>query len=162
MLKKAGVGARLSGCSWQSSGQTTLVFSIHAPDGEGSYRRQVNRILDEVGSITEGDELILGGDFNLAICSSTTSIRPVHKQDLAIQNRLENELGLINCWQTANPDDSPPQTLRWTGNRKIPYHCDGLFVPKCWLDRLKTCVVLSGEDWNQLSDHNPVIATFVS
>ena len=73
---------------------------------------------------------------------------------------LAGEFGLFNCWQAANPDQPLHQTLRWTGDRKTPYHCDGLFVPKSWKDRLESCVVLSGDDWNQLSDHNPVIANF--
>jgi exonuclease III len=51
-------------------------------------------------------------------------------------------------------------TLRWTGNRRAPYHCDGIFVPQSWSDRLKSCVVFSGRRWNRLSDHNPVVADF--
>ena len=29
-------------------------------------------------------------------------------------------------------------------------------------DRLESCVVLSGDEWNRLSDHNPVLAQFRS
>jgi hypothetical protein len=79
---------------------------------------------------------------------------------LAIQARLADEFGVVNCWQSANPDLPLPQTLRWTGDRTIPYHCDGIFVPKSWRDRLRSCVVLDGDEWNLLSDHNPVLATF--
>lgn len=86
--------------------------------------------------------------------------RPTCKQDLAIQARLADEFGLLNCWQVANPDQPLCQTLRWTGNRTIPYHCDGIFVPKTWKDRLESCLVLAGEEWNGLSDHNPVVAQF--
>ena len=78
----------------------------------------------------------------------------------ADQVRLAEEFGLHNCWQTANPDQPLSQTLRWTGDRTIPYHCDGIFVPRSWKDRLKSCDVIAGEEWNRLSDHNPVVACF--
>jgi hypothetical protein len=79
---------------------------------------------------------------------------------LAIQARLADEFGLLNCWQEANPDQPLHQTLRWTGNRTIPYHCDGLFVPMAWKARLQSCCVLAGDEWNRLSDHNPVVTCF--
>jgi hypothetical protein len=67
---------------------------------------------------------------------------------------------MANCWQAANLDPPLHQTLRWTNDRTIPYHCDGIFVPMAWKDRLESCMVLSGDDWDRLSDHNPVLATF--
>jgi len=66
----------------------------------------------------------------------------------------------MNCWMQANPDEPLHQTLRWTGNRATRYHCDGVFEPRKWKDRLKSSVVLSGEEWDDLSDHNPVLAKF--
>ncbi len=51
-------------------------------------------------------------------------------------------------------------TFRFADARIIPYHCDGLIVPKSWRDRLVSCVVLSGDEWDRLSDHNPVVAEF--
>lgn len=152
------VGAEISGASWQAD--PILVFSIHAPVFKGSYSKSVNIILDEINKVAEGREIIIGGDFNLAVSHWPESERPVSKQDLAIQKRLAEEFGLINCWQTANPNQPLAQTLRWTGDRTTPYHCDGLFVPMSWQERLESCVVLSGDDWNRLSDHNPVIAEF--
>lgn len=155
------VGAENCGANWQlSQADATLVFSIHVPSRSESYAKQVNKLLDEIGRIANGREIIIGGDFNLTVSHSVESELPVSKQDLAIQARLADELGLINCWQSANPNQPLPQTLRWTRDRTIPYHCDGLFVPKSWQDRLESCVVLSGNDWNRLSDHNPVIAQF--
>lgn len=152
------VGAEISGASWQAD--PLLAFSIHAPVFKGSYSKSVNKILDEITKIAECQEIILGGDFNLTLSNWIGSERPVSKQDLAIQARLADEFGLVNCWQSANPDQPLHQTLRWTGDRTIPYHCDGLFVPKSWKDRLQNCVVLSGDEWNRLSDHNPVVACF--
>jgi len=155
------VGALIRGATWHSPhSDSTMVFSIHAPSRAASYSNQVNKLLDEIGRIASGSEIVLGGDFNLTVSQSDDSERPVSKQDLAIQARLSDEFGLINCWQTANPNQPLAQTLRWSGDRTVPYHCDGLFVPKSWQERLISCDVLSGDDWNRLSDHNPVVASF--
>ena len=111
-------------------------------------------------SVGDQNQPVIGGDFNLTVSHWPSSERPVSKQDLAIQARLSDEFGLVHCWQATNPDQPLCQTLRWTGNRTIPYHCDGLFVPKDRKDRLESCVVLSGDEWDCLSDHNPVVACF--
>ncbi len=154
-------GAEISNTSWQAGiADPILAFSIHAPSRKESYQRQVNQLLDEIKKIAGGREVILGGDCNLTVSHWPASQRPVSNQDLAIQARRADEFGLINCWQTANPGQQPHQTLRWTNDRTILYHCDGLFVPKSWTDRLASCVVLAGEEWNRLSDHNPVVACF--
>jgi exonuclease III len=155
------VGAEITGASWQSNHRHPLLaFSIHAPVFKGSYSKPVNKILDEISRIAGRREIIIGGDFNLTVSNWTGSERPVSKQDLAIQARLADEFGLLNCWQQANPNQPLHQTLRWTGNRTIPYHCDGLFVPKAWTARLRSCSVLAGDEWSRLSDHNPVLACF--
>jgi len=155
------VGAEISGATRQAGlCDPILAFSVHAPSRAESYSRQVNKLLDQIKTISDGRDIIIGGDFNLSVSHWSGSERPSSKQDLAIQARLADEFGLINCWQTANPDQPICQTLRWTGDRTIPYHCDGLFVPATWRDRLQSCVVLSGDEWDRLSDHNPVVACF--
>lgn len=154
------VGAELTEASWQHEGESIFVFSIHAPGGQGGYAGQVNQILDEIGKIANGRETILGGDFNLSVSHWPESQIPTSKRDLAIQARLADEFGLINCWRESNPGKQPEQTLRWTGDRLFPYHCDGIFVPTSWKDKLEGCSILAGEDWNRLSDHNPVVARF--
>ena len=155
------VGALIRGAAWQSPDcDSTMVFSIHAPSRADSYSKQVNKLLDEISRIACGSEIILGGDFNLTVSNYDQSERPVSKRDLGIQSRLAQQFGLINCWQTANPNTPLAQTLRWSRDRSVPYHCDGLFVPKSWQDRLTSCDVLAGDDWIRLSDHNPVVASF--
>ena len=81
--------------------------------------------------------------------------KPALKQDMVIQARLRDELERVNCWKVANPDRPLAQTLRWTGNRETAYHCDGLFVPAAWRERIRMCDVVTG--WEELSDHNPVV-----
>ena len=75
-------------------------------------------------------------------------------------NRRVREFGLISCWQAANPNRDLPQTLRWSRDQAIPYHCDGIFVPDAWYRYLDQCEVLASPLWEELSDHNPVVATF--
>lgn len=156
------VGAEISGASWQAASSDTLMaFSVHAPSRAESYSKQVDKLLDEISRIAGCREILIGGDFNLTVSNLCGSERPVSKQDLAIQTRLADEFGLLNCWQESNPDEPLHQTLRWTGDRTIPYHCDGLFVPRSWKPRLQSCSVLAGDEWSRLSDHNPVVASFL-
>jgi exonuclease III len=155
------VGAEIQGAKWQAGlCESLLVFSVHAPANGKTYAYQVNKILDKLKRNAGGREIVIGGDFNITISGCRKSERPARNRNLQIQTRLADEFGLVNCWQAANPNQPLSQTLRWTGNRMIPYHCDGLFVPQAWLNRLTSCVVLAGEEWNDLSDHNPVVADF--
>lgn len=157
------IGAEISRASWQSGiTDPLLAFSVHAPSRGEAYWKQVNKLLDEIKKVATGREVVIGGDFNLTVSHWPGPERPTCKQDLAIQARLAEEFGLLNCWQVANSDQPLCQTLRWTGDRTIPYHCDGIFVPKSWRNRLQSCVVLAGDEWNRLSDHNPVVACFSS
>lgn len=106
--------------------------------------------------------MVIGGDLNLEISQRHES-EPTKTSaaDLAIQSRLRDEFGLANCWQAANPTKDLPQTLRWARDGgMVPYHCDGIFVPQSWASRLHSCEVHSNEEWDKLSDHNPVVAEF--
>jgi exonuclease III len=155
------VGAKISGASRQARiSDQLLAFSVHAPSNGEAYWKQVNKLLDEIKKVAGRREIIIGGDFNIAVSHWPGPERPTCKQDSLIQARLAEEFGLLNCWQTANPDRPLCQTLRWTGNRTIPYHCDGIFVPKSWKGRLQSCEVMAGDEWNRLSDHNPIVACF--
>jgi exonuclease III len=155
------VGAKIIRASWQAgSADPLLAFSVHAPSKGEAYWKQVNKLLDEIKKVAGRREIVIGGDFNIAVSHWPGPERPTCKQDSMIQVRLAEEFGLFNCWQTANPNQPLCQTLRWTGNRTIPYHCNGIFVPKSWKNRLQSCDVMAGDEWNGLSDHNPVIASF--
>lgn len=134
------------------------VFSIHTPSGQ--YEDNVNAILDRIWTIAEGTEILIGGDFNI-----TTAIRHTTEEcnntakELAILERLRMQFGLINAWQAIHPNTNLEQTLRWTGNKVYPYHCDGIFIPHSWLRHLESCEVVA-DGWEVMSDHNPIIATF--
>jgi endonuclease/exonuclease/phosphatase family metal-dependent hydrolase len=153
------VGGEIRNTAW--SDRPWLVFSVHGPVGRRGYIGTMHHILDRVASLRNGADLVLGGDFNVAVGyrHPRDGIRFLRgERDLL--DRLTNELGLVSCWQAAHPNRPLAQTLRWMGNPGAPYHCDGIFVPRSWLPRLVSCRVVRGPRWSQLSDHNPVLAEF--
>ena len=118
-------------------------------------------ILDLLAPLAAGADLVLGGDFNVVVgYRQPTERLRVSRGEREILERLEREFHLISCWQAANPGRPLAQTLRWSADRTAPYHCDGIFVPRSWLERLGSCRVVKGSRWSQLSDHNPVVASF--
>jgi len=153
------VGGKIRNASWFP--RPVTVFSIHGPVGERGYIRTMQHILDRVALLRGRCDLVLAGDFNIAV-----GYRAPHdpikflRSERDVLDRLTQEFDLISCWQAANPNRPLAQTLRWTGNPTAPYHCDGIFVPRSWLSRLKSCRVVRGSRWFQLSDHNPVVADF--
>jgi exonuclease III len=156
------VGAELSGPSW-SPGRSLRLFSIHCPVGTRGYVRTLHEILDRIASWRAGADLILGGDFNVVVGHRQPHERiPVSRGEREILDRLSEEFDLISCWQAANPGRPLAQTLRWSADRRAPYHCDGIFVPSAWRARLVSCRVVAGTRWAGLSDHNPVVADFTA
>jgi endonuclease/exonuclease/phosphatase family metal-dependent hydrolase len=151
------VGGEIRNPSW--SERPVKVFSIHGPLGERGYIHTMQHILDRLASLRGRADLVLGGDFNIAVGYRQPGDRiRFLRGERDILDRLTSEFALVSCWQAANPDRPLAQTLRWTGNPTAPYHCDGIFVPLSWLPRLKSCRVVRGSRWSQLSDHNPVVA----
>ncbi|MBD2463402.1 endonuclease/exonuclease/phosphatase family protein [Oscillatoria sp. FACHB-1407] len=151
------VGVEVEGFAWSPTRTKKLrVISIHAP---APYKPSVNRILDWLATLSDDADLIIGGDFNLTV-GVRHSGEQQQDQDLWLLERLRKEFGLMSCWQAANPNRNLVQTLRWSRDKATPYHCDGIFVPAAWYRYLDKCEVLTSPMWEELSDHNPVIATF--
>jgi endonuclease/exonuclease/phosphatase family metal-dependent hydrolase len=154
------VGGQLTGSAW-AGGRAVRAFSIHAPAGAHGYIRTMHDIVDRLVPLARDADLILGGDFNVVVGYRVpTEKRRTSRGERVLLDRIADELGLVSCWQAANPDCPLAQTLRWTANRREPYHCDGIFVPRTWLPRLVSCRIPRGSRWYQLSDHNPVVAEF--
>ncbi len=137
-----------------------MFFSLHAPTTKDSYANEVYRILDKLNQVVDGRPCVIGGDFNLTVTHHADADRPTRATEHAIHTRLRDEFNLINCWQAANSDLPLAQTLRWSSNKDLVFHCDGIFVPSTWTSKLINCDVLTGPEWESLSDHSPVIATF--
>jgi endonuclease/exonuclease/phosphatase family metal-dependent hydrolase len=151
------VGVEVEGVAWSAvRAQKLRVISIHAP---APYKPSMNRILDWLATLTNDADLIIGGDFNLTVGVRHPGEQQ-QDQDLWLLKRLRKEFGLMSCWQAANPNRNLTQTLRWSRDKVTPYHCDGIFVPAAWYRYLDKCEVLTSPMWEELSDHNPVIATF--
>lgn len=105
------VGTEIRGASWQAkTADPLLAFSVHAPSKGEAYWKQVNKLLDEIKKVAGRREIVIGGDFNVAVSNWSGPERPTCKQDSLIQARLAEEFGLLNCWQTANPDQPLCQT----------------------------------------------------
>lgn len=154
------VGGFVRPPTWLSS-KRVLAFSVHCPAGTVGYLRMMHRMIDTLLPLREGCDLILGGDFNVAAgFRGGDEAVSMPKTERAVLLRMVDELGVIPCWQTANAGVPLTQTLRWSGNRAAPYHCDGIFVPRRWSRKLHSCDVISGSAWDVMSDHNPVVAVF--
>ena len=119
----------------------------------------MNEILDWIARYESAYDLILGGDFNLAVgvrhANETVPADPPW-----LLRRLRREFNLMSCWQAVHPNRDLAQTLRWARKPATPYHCDGVFAPASWYRYLEDCQVISDANWDVLSDHNPVVATF--
>lgn len=152
------VGVDVDGLAFAiSDGRPLRIFSVHAPD-RGGYQRAVNSILTMIGDNRGDGDVVIGGDFNLTVGERLeTEELQTSKTDLAILARPRDEFGLVSAWQAANGGVALAQTLRWGNDMRTPYHCDGIFIPQRWTKRLRSCSVISGPEWNNLSDHNPVM-----
>jgi len=142
---------------------------LHAPK---PYTTSVEGMLDVVWANRGDADIILGGDFNLTIGERHHTERnddgtrwTTNPDERAIQTRLRDQFGLVNCWQAANPGVPLAQTLRWSGEPVRSFHVDGIFVPSTW--GFPRCTVVSNEEWTgrndgsrlPRSDHNPVVVS---
>jgi hypothetical protein len=137
---------------WEVPGRRSLiVVSVHAPSGLGGYAGRVHDILDALAAVAAApgiaEDVIIGGDFNICISKRHHTGGVARAREQEVQLRLREEFGLINCWDTLHARTQPAQTLRWTGNTCVPYHCDGLFVPAAWGTALRSCVVRNNRRW---------------
>lgn len=156
------VGARIPDVVINGTSQSVLIFSVHAPS-PGPYEPAVKKILDEIYKRWDKSPIIIAGDFNI-----TTAYRhasepkgPNTRGEIEILERLRREFGLLNAWQALHPNESLPQTLRWTKDAQAKYHCDGIFADHSYLPHLAAASVESSEEWSKLSDHNPIVITIV-
>jgi endonuclease/exonuclease/phosphatase family metal-dependent hydrolase len=137
----------------------TRIFSVHCPTGERGYVRTMHEILDTLERKRIGADLVIGGDFNVAAGyrGENEPVR-ISRGERELLDRITSQFKLVPCWQAAHPNLPLAQTLRWTANRAAPYHCDGIFIPRSWLPRLRACDIFADDSWQRLSDHNPVVA----
>ena len=136
-----------------------FAFSVHLPPTSSSYIRTAHLLLDLIASVSRGESLVLAGDWNLTV-SPRADCDPLNssRSESELIDRLATEFELVPAWSTCNPQQPLPQTLRWAREPTHPYHCDGIFVPNAWREKLVAAHVLQGPEWSTISDHSPVIA----
>ena len=153
------VGARIPDLVIGGVPQAVMVFNVHAPS-PGPYEPAVKRIFSEIAKKWDKTPLIVAGDFNL-----TTAIRHPSEAlrnspgEISLQERLRREFGLFNAWQILHPNQSLPQTLRWTKDQLPPYHCDAIFLSHNHLAHLASVKIENSGIWAKMSDHNPIVVT---
>src|SRR5947199_9423729 len=97
----------------------------------------MQHILDRIAALRGRADLVLGGDFNIAVGYRQRRDRiRMLRGERDILDRLTNEFELVSCWQAATPDRPLAQTLRCTGNPAAPYHCERISVRLSCLPRL--------------------------
>lgn len=142
--------------------ESICLFSVHTPTGRGPYVKENLAILDALGGLVPADSsLMIGGDFNLLSFGERASSESLvtTPAERRVLDRVA-EMGLVSCWPQAHPGEPLPQTLRWSGDRSRPFHCDVILIPRSWAAGVQ-CEVLTGLGFEDLSDHAPVRAHLV-
>lgn len=124
----------------------------------------LNAALTAIARLAAGRDVVLGGDFNVTISERhAAEERRNTPGELAIHQRLRDDLSLVNCWQACHPGQPLAQTYRhFFSDEPQTFHLDGLFVPEAWQDSLRTGEVYNDVAWRGegYSDHFPMVATF--
>ena len=151
------VGARVPDLVIGGKQQSVLLFSIHAPS-PGNYEKHVDKILSAILEKWGQVPMILAGDFNLtaAAVRGPNEMLKNTSGELKLFEKLKGKLGLANAWRHLHPDEDLPQTLRWTGDKEKPFHCDAIFMCQEHLKYLTSAHVESSGVWAKNSDHNPI------
>ena len=163
------VGFEIRNAKWHSAFfDNIFVFSFHAPSHRTkNYRKETNHFLDNILKITNKGNLIIGGDFNINLVYGKDAMpSPYVRQEKLIIQRLRDEFGLLNAWTEVNAGfEGVDLTYMGVGKKsigmdpKLVTQIDGIFIPNIMLPNLKYCEVLTGKEWEELSDHFPVVAT---
>jgi hypothetical protein len=135
----------------------------------------VHRSLSDISSIFTHpkyeDLALVGGDLNTGTQWEDDRLRA---RDRNLLDRFE-AYGLVDCLRKTRdrgrlanctcPDGDDCQHT-WTrldsGDPGRPLQVDYLFASAAMAERLETCEALSPPDWQEFSDHAPIVATFRS
>lgn len=146
----------------KASVEALYVFSVHAPTPDKNaprkpYVREACTIVERIHVAVPRDAaVVIGGDFNFASLGER-----LEGEQLALAAAEQRALdmfrtrGFLVAWRDLHPAMPLPQTLRWTGDRTRPFHCDGYLVRGFDASSL-TCEVLAHERLDAVSDHRPV------
>jgi len=160
------VGGEVLGGSLPADGKRLFVYSLHSPTSSSvkkrsSYIKEVDAVVSHLETVLpKGSDVMIGGDFNFTVGERQPGeFQSTEEAERAVLRRME-ALGLSSCWSMSHPGHPLEQTLRWVSDKSphksTPFHCDAIFVPSDWKDRV-TCEVFTSECY-RISDHNPVVA----
>jgi len=142
------------------NGSILTVISLYGVFDEGSYvTAALHRTLSDLTPLLHKDKnkrlFVIAGDYNV---SKQWDERYKHRDPshTIFFDRLE-DFGLINC--TYEYFNKHVQTNRHTGS-DFPWQNDYIFASKKLAEKLVFCEVKDDAQVHELSDHNPVIATF--
>jgi len=142
-----------------SDGSQLTVISLYGIiDDDGYATTTLHRMLSDLTPLLNGrkgrNSFLVGGDYNASTqCDDHYGYRyPSHR---LFFERLE-DFGLVNC--TARFHSEHVQTNRHRKS-EVPWQNDYLHVSKKMAERLVSCDVIDNADVQELSDHNPVVAT---
>ena len=157
------------GGAWSdaSANELRYIFSVHAPTSSEdakrrSYVREVRSIVEAIhNAVPKNATVWIGGDFNFTSLGErleTESLKTKPEERSALQ--YFKSVGLVPLWHALHPERPLPQTIRWSGDKALPYHCDGFLLPERMVDRA-VCEVLEAPVLTKASDHSPVAAWIV-
>ncbi len=151
---------------WRRATGSVVVASLHSPTSNKSHPRksyveEASRAVAAIhGASSAARSCVIGGDFNFKLFgpSKASQLKGAAKREVDATLAFK-KLGFANAWADSHAGAPLPQTLRWSKDKTVPYHCDGLLVRPFVADRA-VCEVLSSEFITRHSDHNALFAEF--
>lgn len=160
----AGYSGWVIGARWQRrEAEDVYLFSVHSPTPtkdrpRASYVAESQAIVTAIcASVPSTAPLVIGGDFNFKSLGQrlpSEAIQPTMAELQAIQQFRGH--GLSVAWQDCHPGEPLQQTLRWTNDQSVPFHCDG-FLTRNLGHSTANCEVILPESEPPKSDHNAVL-----
>ena len=147
-------------------GQAAVAARVAGPvsfTAIGLWAQTPNYVDDVLQSVAASAELIRSGptvvmgDFNSGTnLGGTPALTRGHSR---IVDAL-GSLGLVSAYHAFHKVDhghEPHATYRHQFKASQPWHLDFCFVPTAWASHISTVEVISGDNWDERSDHRPVI-----
>jgi exodeoxyribonuclease III len=139
-----------------------ILFAIWAnnPEDKGfQYVGQIWKALAHYRSLLENNIVVLTGDFN----SNAIWDKPKRKGNHSAVVQHLMELDIHSCYHkyfNLEQGKEEHSTLFMYRKKDMGYHIDYCFASKFFFDRLQSIEVGRHEDWNEFSDHTPLILDF--
>jgi exodeoxyribonuclease-3 len=123
--------------------------------GSGTYLDDVMLTLDAYRSFLHERPSVILGDFNL--CSRIVGQGQANFR--AMNDRMNGEFGCVSAYHSHTREafgKETADTLYLHKDRSKAFHCDLIYIPQGWQDRI-TQVTVPGHERFTESDHRPVV-----